>query len=134
MIDAQGRIWFAEFAADRLGMFDTKTEKIREWRLPTPWTAPYDAALDKDGMLWSGGMASDRVQRLDPGTGKAIEYLLPHQTNIRVSSTIRPRRRPSGPATTTTPRSSSSSRSIERRGQASAVSRLALTRRRDAAI
>ena len=37
MIDAQDRIWFAEFAGDRIGMFDTKTTKFRE-SLPDAWT------------------------------------------------------------------------------------------------
>jgi virginiamycin B lyase len=83
MIDAQGRIWFAEFAGDRVGMFDTKTAKFREFPLPDRWTAPYDASIDKEGRVWSGAMSSDRVQRLDPATGTVIEYLLPHQTNIR---------------------------------------------------
>jgi streptogramin lyase len=83
MIDAQGRIWFAEFAANRIGMFDTKTESFREWEAPTAWTAPYDAAVDKNGEVWSGGMNSDRVLRLDPRSGRSIEYLLPHPTNIR---------------------------------------------------
>lgn len=83
MIDDQGRIWFAEFAGDRIGMFDTRTTKFREFPLPDPWTSPYDAALDKEGKVWSATMSSDRVQRLDPATGKVIEYLLPRQTNIR---------------------------------------------------
>ena len=83
MMDEQGRLWFAEFAANKLGMFDIKRERFHEWSVPTPHTYPYDVFLDKNGKLWSGRMSSDRVLRLDPQSGKAIEYLLPHQTNIR---------------------------------------------------
>jgi len=83
MLDDKGRLWFAEFAANKLGMFDLDRESIKEWDVPTPHTYPYDVYLDRNGELWSGSMSSDRVLRLDPQTGKSIEYLLPRQTNIR---------------------------------------------------
>ncbi len=31
MLDDQGRLWFTEFAAIKLGLFDTKTESFKEW-------------------------------------------------------------------------------------------------------
>ena len=83
MLDERGRLWFAEFAADKLGMFDIKSETFKELSAPTPYSYPYDAFMDKNGDLWSGGMASDRVLRFDPQSGRAIEYLLPRPTNIR---------------------------------------------------
>jgi streptogramin lyase len=83
MLDDQGRLWFTEFAANKLGLFDTKTESFKEWDAPTPHTYPYDVFMDKNGELWSGGMASDRVLRFDPQSGHSIEYLLPRPTNIR---------------------------------------------------
>ena len=57
--------------------------KFTEWKLPTPWTAPYYVTWDKNGELWTGGMTTDRVVRLDPKTGETIEYLMPNDTNIR---------------------------------------------------
>ena len=83
MIDAKGRIWFAEYGANRVSMFDTKSEDIREWEAPTPHTYPYDVHMDKHETLWSGSMTSDRILRLDPKTGLSVEYLLPRQTNVR---------------------------------------------------
>jgi streptogramin lyase len=83
MLDDQGRLWFTEFAANKLGLFDTKTESFKEWEVPTPDTYPYDVFMDKNGELWSGGMASDRVLRFDPQSGRSVEYLLPRSTNIR---------------------------------------------------
>ena len=79
----QGRVWFAEFAANKVAMFDPKKESFKEWDAPTPHTYPYDVFLDKNGELWSGSMSSDRILRLDPESGKSVEYLLPRQTNIR---------------------------------------------------
>jgi streptogramin lyase len=64
-------------------MFDTKTEKFQEWTAPTPYSAPYDAVLDKNGEVWTGSMTNDRVLRLNPKTGQMTEYMLPRSTNIR---------------------------------------------------
>jgi virginiamycin B lyase len=79
---AEGRLAFAEFTADQVGVFDTRTEQIKEW--PTlPNFAPYDAVLDRNGEIWSGGMNADIVLRLDTATGQSVGYLLPQSTNIR---------------------------------------------------
>src|SRR5258708_1592383 len=66
-----------------MGMYDPKTEKVSEWGLPTPWSAPYDVVADKSGKVWAGSMYTDQVNRLDPATGKTVDYLLPRSTNIR---------------------------------------------------
>jgi streptogramin lyase len=82
MLDGD-KLWFAEFAADKIGMFDLETEKITEWDVPTPHTYSYDVFHDRNGELWSGSMASDRILRFDPVKRTSVEYLLPRQTNIR---------------------------------------------------
>ena len=82
-MDAQDRLWFGEYRANRIGMFDTRTQQFREWLAPTPWSAPYDVVVDKNGFAWTGSMTTDRVLRLDPNTGRFTEYLLPRSTNIR---------------------------------------------------
>jgi streptogramin lyase len=82
-MDSQDRLWFAEYGNNRVGLFDTKTEKFAEWVMPTPWTWPYYVTRDKNGELWTGGMNTDRVVRLDPQTGEIVEYLMPKDTNIR---------------------------------------------------
>lgn len=81
-MNADGRLAFAEFATDKVGVFDPKSESFQEWPTPANF-APYDAVLDKNGELWSGGMNSDQVLRVDPRTGQTIAYLLPRETNIR---------------------------------------------------
>lgn len=83
MMDAQQRLWFGENRADRIGMFDTRTERFQEWPAPTPGAWPYDVTADRNGDVWSGGEYNDRILRLDPRTGRFIEYLLPKQTNVR---------------------------------------------------
>jgi streptogramin lyase len=74
-------------------MFDPKTEKIQEWKVPTAWTAPYDAAAGKDGSAWTASMLTDRVSRLDVKSGQYTEYPLPRATNVRrvfVDDTTKP--------------------------------------------
>jgi streptogramin lyase len=82
-MDAQDRLWFGEYRGDKIGMFDTKTEKFTEWSMPTRWTNPYDVTLDKNEDAWTGSMLNDRVVRLNTKSGDFTEYLLPRTTNIR---------------------------------------------------
>jgi streptogramin lyase len=82
--DDQGRLWFAEYAANTIGMFDPSTERMKEYKLPTPWGNPYDVVASKGGAeVWTGSMSNDYVSRLDTKSGEITEYLLPHTTNIR---------------------------------------------------
>jgi len=82
-MDGQDRLWFGEYRANRIGMFDTRTQQFREWLAPAPWSAAYDVVVDKNGFAWTRSMTTDRVLRLDPNTGRFTEYLLPRSTNIR---------------------------------------------------
>ena len=82
-LDDLGRIWFAEFAGERVGMFDTKTERFKEWQVPGRFFAPYDVAHDKLGNIWTGGMNADRILRISTESGEVTEYPLPRPTNIR---------------------------------------------------
>ena len=82
-VDDQGRLWFAEYFGNAIGMLDPKSGKIEEWKVPTAWSSPYDAVFDKNGDAWTGSMNTDRVSRLDVKTAQYVEYPLPHPTNIR---------------------------------------------------
>ena len=82
-IDSQDRLWCGVFNGNRVAMFDPKTQKITEWKAPTPWTRPYDAQFDDRTYLWTAGMDNDLAVRLNSQTGEFTEYLLPHETNVR---------------------------------------------------
>jgi len=82
-VDRDGRLWFAEYQGNAIGMFDPKTEHITEWKVPTAWSAPYDAVADRNGEAWTASMLTDRVARLDIKSGQYTEYMLPRPTNIR---------------------------------------------------
>jgi streptogramin lyase len=83
--DRTGLFWFAEYGANRIGMYDTKADDgtIKEFEMPTPFDSPYDVVADKNGDVWAGSMVTDRIQRLDPSTGRLSEWQLPTDTNTR---------------------------------------------------
>lgn len=82
-LDGAGHLWFAEWRANKLAMFNIETHAFKEWPIPVPYFAPYQVVRDKHGDLWAGGMSSDRIVRMDLKTGKVTVYLLPDSTNIR---------------------------------------------------
>ena len=93
MMDQKRRVWFAEYAANKVAMFDPVKESFREWAVQTPYSYPYDVFLDRNNDLWAGSMSTDRVLRLNPDTGTSVEYLLPRQTNVRrvfVDDSVKP--------------------------------------------
>jgi virginiamycin B lyase len=77
-MDAQDRFWFAEYTGDKIGMFDTRTEKFQEWPMPRKYTTPYAvSAPDKNGYVYATSNMSERLMRLDPKTGEVVEYQIP---------------------------------------------------------
>lgn len=83
-MDDQDRILLTEYRGNAVAVFDTRAEKFTsEYKLPTPYSGPYRAAIDKNGEIWVAGMQTDRAIRLDPKTGNSVEYLMPSDTNMR---------------------------------------------------
>jgi virginiamycin B lyase len=77
-MDAQDRFWFAEYTGDKIGMFDTRTEKFQEWPMLHKYTTPYAvSAPDKNGYVYATSNMSERLMRLDPKTGDIVEYQIP---------------------------------------------------------
>jgi virginiamycin B lyase len=77
-MDAQDRLWFAEYTGDKIGMFDTRTEKFQEWPSLRKYTTPYAvSAPDRNGYVYATSNTAERLIRLDPRTGEQIEYQIP---------------------------------------------------------
>jgi len=77
-MDSQDRFWFAEYTGDKIGMFDTRSEKFQEWALPQKYTTPYCvSAPDKDGYVYATSGMAERLIRLNPKTGEIVEYQVP---------------------------------------------------------
>jgi virginiamycin B lyase len=77
-------IWVALYTADRLAKVDTKTNQVKEYPLPTPYSSPYATAVDKNGTVWINTMNHDVLTKFDPKTERFTEYTLPTRgTEIR---------------------------------------------------
>jgi virginiamycin B lyase len=82
-VDAQDRLWFAQFGSNSVAVFDPNTDAITEWKKPLPFEAPYDAVATRAGEVWEVNESSDRVGRLDPVKGEWVNYPLPRYSNLR---------------------------------------------------
>lgn len=74
--DSKGRIWFGEYGAGKLGMFDPATTKMREYELPYR-ASPYCVHVDKKGFVWAASFDRDSLLRFNPDTQETVEYPLP---------------------------------------------------------
>lgn len=73
---ADGRIWFGEYGAGKIGVFDPKTEKFSEYDLPKGGSA-YCLHIDARGGIWIASTYRESLIRFDPATQAMIEYPLP---------------------------------------------------------
>jgi streptogramin lyase len=77
-------VWVALYTADRIARVDTKTNQVKEYPLPTPYSSPYATAVDKNGVVWINTMNHDVLTKFDPKTERFTEYTLPTRgTEIR---------------------------------------------------
>jgi len=82
-IDAQNRLWFSQFHANRYSMYDPRTGQITTWELTVPYAGAYDVQFDDVNYAWGADMSTDLVQRLNVETGEWSSYLLPTSINTR---------------------------------------------------
>jgi streptogramin lyase len=77
-------VWVALYTADRLARIDTKTNQVKEYPMPTPYSSPYATGVDKNGVVWINTMNHDVLTKFDPKTERFTEYTLPTRgTEIR---------------------------------------------------
>ena len=90
-IDAQNRLWAAEFYAGRVLMFDPDHKQLKEYPLiegnkaySAPYAEPYSASVDdKNGIVWTHDFSSHRMYKIDIKTGKSTEYFTPSNYEVR---------------------------------------------------
>jgi virginiamycin B lyase len=82
-IDAQNRLWFSQFHANKYARYDAKTRNIAVWDVPVPFAGAYDVQFDDAKYAWGADMSTDLVQRLNTETGEWDSYLLPTSINTR---------------------------------------------------
>jgi virginiamycin B lyase len=69
------QVWFAGIndSANSIGRLDIATEKITEYKLPTPDSQPHTLVVAPDGRVWVTLTMKQMVVMLDPATGKITE-------------------------------------------------------------
>jgi streptogramin lyase len=90
-IDAQDRLWAAEFYAGRVAMFDPDKKAIKEYPLiagqeayTAPYPMPYTTSVDdRNQVVWTTDFNSSRIYRFDIKTEKMTEYGMPSNYEVR---------------------------------------------------
>jgi streptogramin lyase len=90
-IDAQDRLWVAEYYSGRLAVFDSAKGAIEEFALipgtrayGPPYLAPYTTSVDDENQLvWTTDFNSSRIFRFDMKTRKTTEFLMPGNYEVR---------------------------------------------------
>jgi virginiamycin B lyase len=75
--DSKGRIWFTEWNAGRLGVYDPAAGTWHEWRLPGADPKPYAVYVDEDDGVWVSDFGSNDLVHLDPATDRFTRIRLP---------------------------------------------------------
>ena len=68
--DSQGLIWFSEWNAGNLGLYNPVTKAWKEWKLPGQTPKPYAIFVDHNDMVWISDFGSNALVRFDPTKGQ----------------------------------------------------------------
>jgi len=64
--DSRGRLWISEWNAGKVGVYDPRTERWREWRLPGSNPMPYAVYVDDTDRVWLTDFGANALVRFDP--------------------------------------------------------------------
>jgi virginiamycin B lyase len=82
--DSQDRVWFSEWNAGKLGLYDPFTNTWKEWQLPGNNPQPYAVFVDDKDMIWLSDFGSNALVRFDTSQQKFEVFSLPSpEANVR---------------------------------------------------
>lgn len=82
--DSSDRIWFTEWNAGKLGMYNPVTDEWKEWKLPGQTPQPYAIFVDDKNIVWLSDFGSNAIVRFDPSLEKFQSFPLPSsEANVR---------------------------------------------------
>jgi len=84
----------AEYQGNAIGVLDPKTEHMMEWKVPTPWSAPYDVVADRNGEAWTGSCSptvwrASSISRV-PSTPNTCCRVRPNIRRVYIDDSKRP--------------------------------------------
>ena len=101
--DSRGRLWISEWNAGKLGVYNPRTRRWREWRLPGANPQPYAVYVDEADLVWLTDFGTNSLVRLDSARQRFESFKLPQQ-GANVQPATRPRRRGMGRSSSGTDR------------------------------
>ena len=82
--DSRGRLWISEWNAGKLGVYNPRTRRWREWRLPGANPQPYAVYVDEADLVWLTDFGANSLVRFDPARQRFESFTLPQQAaNVR---------------------------------------------------
>jgi virginiamycin B lyase len=82
--DSRDRLWISEWNAGKLGMYNPRTRRWREWRLPGLNPQPYAVYVDEADLVWLTDFGANSLVRFDPARQRFKRFRVPQQgANVR---------------------------------------------------
>jgi virginiamycin B lyase len=75
--DSRGRIWISEWNAGKVGMYDPRAKRWREWRVPGSNPMIYAVCVDERDKVWLTDFGANALWRFDPTTARFTRVALP---------------------------------------------------------
>ena len=77
-------LWISEWNAGKLGVYNPRTRRWREWRLPGANPQPYAVYVDEADLVWLSDFGANSLVRFDPARQRFESFRLPQQgANVR---------------------------------------------------
>jgi virginiamycin B lyase len=81
--DSRGRLWISEWNAGQVGVYDPRTNRWREWKLPGANPMTYAVYVDEHDLVWLTDFGGHALVRFDPDTERFNTYKLRTGANVR---------------------------------------------------
>jgi virginiamycin B lyase len=87
--DAKGLVWFTDELANSVWSFDIASHDFTRHQLPSPFSSPYQLAIDGSGNVWFTEFEGGRIGEIT-NQGSLREYTVPTGTSSSSSSSSTP--------------------------------------------
>jgi virginiamycin B lyase len=75
--DSRGRVWISEWNAGKVGMYDPRAKRWREWSVPGSSPMIYAVFVDERDKVWLSDFGANALVRFDPVTEEFTSVALP---------------------------------------------------------
>jgi virginiamycin B lyase len=81
-IDAAGNIWYTDPARSKLGRYEPKTKRFKEYDTVNRNAGPTAIAIGQDGRIWYNESYTNRMVAFDPKTKRSATLEIPTEGAI----------------------------------------------------